>query len=113
LQSIQSEIRPRAKMPDPSPLVSEGEADLLPKLAINREAFYGTRKGKSLFAISLAAPETHITIKLFDSGIRKIKKAEILGKGKIKFKQTPVGLNLVMPEQFSPENGYLAKIQLK
>ncbi|MCX6308643.1 MAG: hypothetical protein NTY32_07380 [Bacteroidia bacterium] len=61
------------------------------------EDFWFTQKGKQLYAISIEKPTDKAVIKSFNSEIGKIKKAEILGIGKVKFTQKKDGLTIKIP----------------
>ncbi|MCK9640025.1 MAG: alpha-L-fucosidase [Prolixibacteraceae bacterium] len=77
-----------------------------------REDFWFTKKGNVLYAISIVKPADKEVIKSFNSSIGKIKSVEIIGKGKVKFQQTPESLIVCIPKNFDPENGYVVKVSL-
>lgn len=74
------------------------------------EDFWFTQKGKSVYAISIEKPTDEAVVKSFNPEIGKIKKAEILGIGKVKFVQNKDGLTIKIPKGFSPENGCVIKV---
>ena len=77
------------------------------------EDFWFTQKGKNLYAISLTKPTANALIKSFNSKIGKITDVEIPGKGKVKYEQTENGLKISIPPGFTPQGGYVIKVQLK
>ena len=76
------------------------------------EDFWFTSRGKVVYAISLEKPLETIVIKSLNRSIGKIKSAEILGYGKVKFHQDKDGLRVNMPNDFAPLNGYVIKVNL-
>jgi len=76
------------------------------------EDFWFTNKGKVVYAISLEKPDETVVIKSLNRSIGKIKSAEILGYGKVKFYQDQDGLRVNMPNDFAPLNGYVVKVNL-
>ena len=74
------------------------------------EDFWFTQKDSSLYAISLVAAKGNVRVKAFDTGIGKVKSVELLGHGKVDFSQDDDGLSAVLPAGFSPELGYVLKV---
>ncbi|HET6558990.1 MAG TPA: alpha-L-fucosidase [Prolixibacteraceae bacterium] len=74
--------------------------------------FWFTQNESHIYAISLVKPQATTIIKAFNSSIGKIKSVVILGKGRVKFKQTKEGLFVSMPKDFSCENGFALKIDM-
>ena len=73
--------------------------------------FWFTRKDDAFYAISLEKPEENIIIKSFNTNIGKINTVSILGKGKVKFKQTKDALIVTTPKLFMPANGFVVKVE--
>lgn len=82
------------------------------KSSFTSEDFWFTKNGNSRFAISLAIPTEVVKIKAFNTSIGKIKNVEILGLGKVKFKQTKDCLTVSVPKKFSPKYGYVVQVIL-
>ena len=76
------------------------------------EDFWFTKKKNALYAISIEKPLGEIIIKSFNSTIGEINNVEILGKGKVKFKQTKDALTVTTPNGFMPANGFVVKVEL-
>ncbi len=74
--------------------------------------FWFTSKSKTIYAISIVKPEATALICSLNNSVGKIKSAEILGYGKVKFTQSEKGLQVVIPEGFRPENGYVVKVKI-
>ncbi len=74
--------------------------------------FWFTQKDDVLYAISITKPGQEAIIKSFNTDIGKIKKVEILGKGKVKFEQTEENLRVTIPKGFDSENGFTIKVVL-
>lgn len=74
--------------------------------------FWFTQNDKAIFGICLVRPEPKIRINSFKNKIGKIKSAEILGYGKVKYKQSKDALIIDTPEGFSPENGFVVKVEI-
>ncbi|MCK9411239.1 MAG: alpha-L-fucosidase [Prolixibacteraceae bacterium] len=74
--------------------------------------FWFTKKNNFLYAISIEKPLDKIIIKSFNNIIGKISYVEILGKGKVKFKQTNDALIVTTPKEFKPANGFVVKVEL-
>ena len=53
-----------------------------------------------------------VIVKSFNTEIGKIRKVELLGIGKVKFKQTNEGLIVTIPKGFSATNGFVIKAKL-
>jgi alpha-L-fucosidase len=76
------------------------------------EDFWFTSRGKVVYAISLEKPVETIVIKSLNRSIGKIKSAEILGYGMVKFHQNQDALKVEIPNGFAPLNGYVVKVNL-
>jgi alpha-L-fucosidase len=74
--------------------------------------FWFTKKSNAIYAISIEKPLDKIIIKSFNNNIGKINSVEILGKGKVKFKQTKHALIVTTPKGFKPYNGFVVKVEL-
>lgn len=74
------------------------------------EDFWFTKKGNSLYAISLVAPGEVIHVKAFHTGIGKIQSVEVPGVGELDFRQSESGLELIPPGNFKPDLGYVIKV---
>jgi alpha-L-fucosidase len=75
--------------------------------------FWFTRKNNVLYAISIVNPLNKIIIKSFNNNIGKISNVEILGKGKVKFKQTKDALIVTTPKGSMPDDGFVVKVELQ
>ncbi len=75
------------------------------------EDFWFTSRGSTLYAISLATPGKSVLVKAFNRDIGKVKSVELLGQGKVEFKQTAEGLSVTLPKGFNPELGYALKVK--
>ena len=60
-----------------------------------------TSKDKTLYAIVLAWPEDNkVNIRSLSSGNTKVKRVELLGHGRVKFRQTSGGLAVSLPKRY-------------
>ncbi len=96
----------------PTPVVSGSFNDT------KRESFAGedlrfTVKGATLYVAALAWPENgKIVVTALGKGKREVKRIELLGHaGKIEWKQTEDGLEVMMPEKRPCDFAYVLKIQ--
>jgi alpha-L-fucosidase len=76
------------------------------------EDIWFTSRGKVVYAISLEKPVETIVIKSLNRSIGKIKSAEILGYGMVKFHQNQDALKVEIPNGLAPLNGYVVKVNL-
>ena len=76
------------------------------------EDFWFTSRDNTVYAISLAAPGKRATVKSINTSIGKVKSVEVLGFGRVEFKQNENGLTVGMPTAFAPELGYALKVVL-
>ncbi|MFO7725559.1 MAG: alpha-L-fucosidase [Oceanipulchritudo sp.] len=74
--------------------------------------FWFTRKGESLYAISLVAPGEAARVKAFHTGIGTIRSVEVLGVGQPDYRQSDDGLEVILPADFQPDLGYVIKVTL-
>lgn len=71
-----------------------------------------TRKGKYLYAIVLGVPETkEIAIKSVSGKGVKVRSVELLGHGKVAFRQTSEGLKLTLPVAHSLRDALVFKMK--
>ena len=82
------------------------------QMKFTEEDFWFTQKGSTLYAISLVPPGKNATVKAFGSEIGRVKSAQILGHGKVRFTQSQDGLEVTIPNGFNPELGYTIKVEL-
>ena len=82
------------------------------KVQFTSEDFWFTERGNQLYAISLELPESQIAlVKSLARGEVDVKQVEILGAGKVAFRQTEEGLTIKLPKSVQKlPKGYTLKI---
>ncbi len=82
------------------------------KVEFTSEDFWFTERGNQLYAISLELPESQIAlVKSLARGEVDVKQVEILGAGKVAFRQTEEGLTIKLPKSVQKlPKGYTLKI---
>lgn len=74
--------------------------------------FWFTTKDDFVYAISIEKPIEIIKVKSFNSSVGEISKVNVLGIGKVKFKQTEKELIITIPKEFRPANGFVVRVKL-
>ena len=79
--------------------------------SFTKEDFWFTQKEKNIYAISITQPGEVAVIKSMNAKNLKIKSAEIIGIGRVKFIQDENELKVSIPHGFAPKNGFVVKVQ--
>lgn len=74
--------------------------------------FWFTKRGSTLYAISLASPGKTITVKAMNTSIGKVGSVDLLGMGNVAFAQDSQGLSVTLPRGYRPDLGYVLKVNL-
>ncbi len=91
---------------------TEARADKGFEVRFTSQDFWFTKKGDAIYAISIEKPIDKAIVKSLNRSIGKIRSVEILGHGKVPFKQTKESLIVTIPKGFGPSNGFVIKAEL-
>ena len=84
------------------------------KVEFTPEDFWFTKKGNSIYAISLENNKAEVYIKSISKGKNKVKNITLLGFNKeVKWEHTIKGLHVKLPNRLPSEIGYVLRITLE